>query len=53
MGVATQNPKLREKFTGSPEHIVNYFNFISQEVRHILAALGYKKLDDLIAATQD
>ncbi len=48
VGVATQNPRLREKFTGKPEHVVNYFRFIAEEVREYLAQMGYRKLDEII-----
>lgn len=48
VGVATQDPVLRAKFTGKPEHVVNYFFFIAEEVRQIMAQLGIAKFDDLI-----
>ncbi len=48
VGVATQDPTLRKKFSGKPEHVVNYFFFIAEEVRHIMAQLGIRKFDDLI-----
>jgi glutamate synthase (NADPH/NADH) large chain/glutamate synthase (ferredoxin) len=48
VGVATQDPELRKKFTGKPEHVVNYFFFIAEEVRQIMAQLGIKKFDDMI-----
>jgi len=48
VGVATQDPVLRQKFSGKPEHVVNYFFFIAEEVRHIMAQLGIAKFDDLI-----
>ena len=48
VGVATQDPVLRAKFTGKPEHVVNYFFFIAEEVRQIMAQLGIRKFDDLI-----
>ncbi len=48
VGVATQDPVLRRKFTGRPEHVVNYFFFIAEEVRQIMAQLGIRKFDDLI-----
>jgi glutamate synthase (NADPH/NADH) large chain/glutamate synthase (ferredoxin) len=48
VGVATQDPALRKKFTGKPEHVVNYFFFIAEEVRQIMAQLGIRKFDDLI-----
>ncbi len=51
VGVATQDPTLRKKFTGKPEHVVNYFFFIAEEVRQIMAQLGIRKFDDLIGRT--
>nr|WP_277955937.1 glutamate synthase large subunit [Agromyces atrinae] len=48
VGVATQNPELRKRFTGKPEFVVNFFEFIAQEVREYLAALGYHSLDEII-----
>ena len=48
VGVATQDPVLRAKFTGKPEHVVNYFFFVAEEVRQIMAQLGIRKFDDLI-----
>ncbi|MBT9505996.1 glutamate synthase large subunit [Rhodoferax sp.] len=48
VGVATQDPVLRQKFSGKPEHVVNYFFFIAEEVRQIMAQLGIAKFDDLI-----
>ncbi len=51
VGVATQDPELRKKFKGQPEHVVNFFFFIAEEVREIMAALGIRKLGDLIGRT--
>jgi len=48
VGVATQDPILRKKFSGKPEHVVNYFFFVAEEVRQIMAQLGIRKFDDLI-----
>jgi glutamate synthase (NADPH/NADH) large chain len=48
VGVATQDPTLRKKFAGKPEHVVNYFFFVAEEVRQIMAQLGIRKFDDLI-----
>ncbi len=48
VGVATQDPLLRKKFQGRPEHVVNYFFFVAEEVRQIMAQLGIRKFDDLI-----
>ena len=48
VGVATQDPVLRKRFRGTPEHVINYFFFVAEEVREIMASLGFRKLDDLI-----
>jgi glutamate synthase (NADPH/NADH) large chain len=48
VGVATQDPLLRKKFAGKPEHVVNYFFFVAEEARQIMAQLGIAKFDDLI-----
>jgi glutamate synthase (NADPH/NADH) large chain len=48
VGVATQDPVLRRRFSGQPEHIVNYFFFVAEEAREIMAQLGVRKFDDLI-----
>lgn len=48
VGVATQDPELRKKFTGQPEHVVNFFFFIAEEVRELMASLGIAKFEDLI-----
>ncbi|UIN29218.1 glutamate synthase large subunit [Microbacterium binotii] len=48
VGVATQNPVLRERFTGKPEFVVNFMEFIAQEVREYLAELGFRSLDEAI-----
>ncbi|APW39324.1 glutamate synthase subunit alpha [Rhodoferax koreense] len=48
VGVATQDPVLRKKFQGKPEHVVNFFFFVAEEVRQIMAQLGIRKFDDMI-----
>ncbi len=48
VGVATQNPELRARFTGRPEFVVNFFEFIAQQVREYLARLGFRSLDEII-----
>ncbi|GAB4421742.1 MAG: hypothetical protein OHK0054_12430 [Sideroxydans sp.] len=48
VGIATQDPVLRKKFTGQPEHVVNYFFFVAEEVRELMAQMGIRKFDDLI-----
>ncbi|WJM14355.1 glutamate synthase large subunit [Microbacterium arborescens] len=51
VGVATQNPVLRERFTGKPEFVVNFMEFIAQEVREYLAELGFRSLDEAVGRT--
>ncbi|MDT3736981.1 MAG: glutamate synthase large subunit [Denitratisoma sp.] len=48
VGVATQDPALRKKFTGQPEHVVNYFFYVAEEVRELMAQMGIRRFDDLI-----
>ena len=48
VGIATQNPKLREKFEGRAEHVVNFFRFIAQEVRELMAELGFRKFEEMV-----
>jgi glutamate synthase (ferredoxin) len=48
VGVATQQAQLRKRFTGIPEHVVNFFWFVAEEVRHLLAHLGYQRLEEII-----
>ena len=52
VGVATQDPVLRRKFSGKPEHVVNYFFFIAEELRQIMAQLGFKTMQDMIGQAQ-
>jgi glutamate synthase (NADPH/NADH) large chain len=52
VGVATQDPVLRKRFKGTPEYVVNYFFFVAEEVRRIMAALGYRKFDEMIGQMQ-
>src|SRR5487761_767617 len=47
-GVATQDPRLREKFTGRPEHVVNFMRFIAQDMREIMAQLGFRSVEEMI-----
>ncbi|MCX7627907.1 MAG: glutamate synthase large subunit [Methylophilaceae bacterium] len=51
VGVATQDPVLRRKFTGQPEHVVNYFFFVAEEVREYMAQMGIRRFQDLIGRT--
>ena len=48
VGVATQDPVLRAKFTGQPEHVVNYFFFVAEEARRIMASLGVRSIEELV-----
>ncbi|MGX1694833.1 glutamate synthase large subunit [Microbacterium keratanolyticum] len=48
VGVATQNPVLRERFTGKPEFVVNFMEFIAEEVRELLSALGFRSIDEIV-----
>jgi glutamate synthase (NADPH/NADH) large chain len=52
VGVATQDPVLRRKFEGKPEHVVNYFFFVAEEARELMARLGVRSLDELIGRTE-
>ncbi len=52
VGVATQDPVLRKRFVGKPEHVINYFFFVAEEVRELMAALGYRRFDEMIGQSQ-
>ncbi len=52
VGIATQDPVLRKRFRGAPEHVINYFFFIAEEVRELLAEMGYTSLDQVIGESQ-
>lgn len=52
VGVATQNPELRKKFAGDPEYIVNYMRFIAQEMREIMAELGFRSINEMIGHSE-
>ncbi|MDA7559046.1 glutamate synthase large subunit [Flavobacteriaceae bacterium] len=52
VGIATQNPELRKKFTGKPEHVVNYMYFVAQELREIMAKLGFKTINEMVGQVQ-
>jgi glutamate synthase (ferredoxin) len=47
-GVATQDPRLREKFTGKPEHVINFMRFIAEELREIMAQLGFRTVEEMV-----
>jgi glutamate synthase (NADPH/NADH) large chain len=51
VGVATQDPVLRKRFKGTPEHVINYFFYVAEEVRQYLAAMGFRHLDEIIGDT--
>ncbi len=51
VGIATQDPMLRSKFTGTPEHVINYFFFVAEELREIMAALGLRSVAEMIGRT--
>ncbi len=48
VGVATQDPELRKRFTGDPEHVINFFKFITQELREIMAELGFRTINEMV-----
>jgi glutamate synthase (NADPH/NADH) large chain len=48
VGIATQNPVLRQKFAGQPEHLINYFFFVAEEVRELMAEMGFATMDEMI-----
>tara|TARA_R110002012_G_scaffold321992_1_gene553246 strand:+ start:8237 stop:12745 length:4509 start_codon:yes stop_codon:yes gene_type:complete len=52
VGIATQNPELRKKFEGKPEHVVNYMYFVAQELREIMAKLGFRTLNEMVGQVQ-
>ena len=51
VGIATQNPELRKKFTGKPEHVIKYFFFVAEELRKIMAELGFRRVDEMVGRT--
>ncbi len=52
VGIATQNPALRKRFVGLPEHVINYFFFVAEEVRGLMAKLGFRRFEDLVGKTE-
>jgi glutamate synthase (ferredoxin) len=52
VGIATQNPELRKKFEGKPEHVVNYMYFVAQELREIMAQLGFRTINEMVGQVQ-
>ena len=52
VGVATQDPVLRARFTGQPEHVINFFFFVAEEVRELMASMGYRTFDEMVGQMQ-
>ncbi len=52
VGVATQDPVLRARFTGKPEHVINYFFFVAEEVRELMASMGVRTMDEMVGQTE-
>src|SRR5262249_7539259 len=52
VGVATQDPELRKKFTGQPEHVVNFMRFIAEEVRELMAKLGFRTVEEMVGNSE-
>ncbi len=52
VGVATQDPVLRKRFVGLPEHVINFFFFVAEEVRELMAELGYRRFDEMVGQMQ-
>ncbi len=48
VGIATQDPELRKKFTGKPEHVINYFFFVAEQVRELMAKLGFRRMNEMV-----
>lgn len=53
VGVATQDPELRKRFTGNADHVVNFFKFITQELREIMADLGYRTIEEMVGQVEN
>ena len=53
VGIATQNPELRKHFTGKPEFVENFFRFVAEEVREIMASLGFRTMDEMIGRSDE
>ena len=52
VGVATQDPVLRKRFVGQPEHVINFFFFVAEEVRELMATMGYRTVDEMVGQMQ-
>lgn len=53
VGIATQDPQLRKRFAGEPEHVINYFFYIAEEIREYMAAMGFTKFDDMVGRSEN
>jgi glutamate synthase (NADPH/NADH) large chain len=51
VGVATQNPELRKNFAGDPQHVVNFMTFVAQDLREIMAELGFRTIEEMVGRT--
>ena len=52
VGIATQNPDLRARFTGKPEHVINFFRFLAEDMRQIMAELGFRKVEEMVGKVE-
>ncbi|MEM9525328.1 MAG: glutamate synthase large subunit [Bacteroidota bacterium] len=52
VGIATQNPELRKRFTGDPEHVINFFRFLAEDMRQIMAELGYRTINEMVGKVE-
>ena len=52
VGIATQNPELRKKFTGTPDSVINFFHLVAEELREIMASLGFRTLDEMVGHSE-
>jgi glutamate synthase (NADPH/NADH) large chain len=52
VGIATQNPELRKRYTGKPEHVINFFRFLAQDLREIMASLGYRTVNEMVGKVE-
>jgi glutamate synthase domain-containing protein 2/glutamate synthase domain-containing protein 1/glutamate synthase domain-containing protein 3 len=52
VGIATQDPELRKKFAGKPEHVINFMFFVAEEVRHYMAEMGFRKIEDMVGHSE-
>jgi glutamate synthase (NADPH/NADH) large chain len=52
VGIATQDPELRKRFTGKPEHVINFFRFLAEDLREIMASLGFRTLEEMVGKVE-